>query len=467
MESTAIIVLAAGLGKRMRTDLPKVTHQAGGLPLVQHVLRTAHGLEPERIIVVTGYKAEEVKATVLAGAKNGLYRGQEISFANQKQQLGTGDAVRAALPNLAGFSGTVLILSGDVPLVRLETLRGLLSLHREKKATLSLVSLRSAREESYGRVVRDKSGQLVEKIIELKDCSDSERSISEYNAGIYAVDSAFLAPAIEKLKNDNAQSEYYLTDVIAMAHSEGQTIGCLTIQNPDEVQGVNTPAELSLVNHALRQRRVEDLLNSGVQIDDPATAFIDASVCIEPGAQIGPNVILKGDTVIQAGAKIDGSAFLENTVVHSGAHVKFSVRAENAVIGKDAMVGPFANLRPGTDLGVSVKVGNFVETKNAVMASGAKASHLTYLGDCSVGADANIGAGTITCNYDGVNKHKTEIGAGAFIGSNTALVAPVTIGAGAFIGAGSTITKPVAAESLAFTRSPQVEKKGWAKKRRK
>jgi bifunctional UDP-N-acetylglucosamine pyrophosphorylase/glucosamine-1-phosphate N-acetyltransferase len=374
--------------------------------------------------------------------------------------------VRAALPQLGSFSGTVLILYGDAPLIKFTTVETLLKLHSERQATLSLVTLITHAPNAYGRIVRDsKSGQIL-RIVELKDCTESEACISEFNPGIYAVESGFLAPALSNLKNNNAQHEYYLTDIVAEAVKAGKLIVSHPSFDAREMQGVNDWYELQAVNNTLRARRVDELLRSGVKIMDPASLFVDLGVQVAPGVVLGPNVQLLGKTVLEAGVLVDGSALLKDTVAQSGAHIKFCVQSEGAVIGKDAAVGPFAHLRAGTVLGQEVKVGNFVETKKAVLERGVKASHLSYLGDCTVGEETNIGAGTITCNYDGHKKHQTTIGKEVFIGSNSALVAPVKIEDGAMVGAGSVITKDVEQDSLAVARAQQVSKPGWAKARR-
>jgi bifunctional UDP-N-acetylglucosamine pyrophosphorylase / glucosamine-1-phosphate N-acetyltransferase len=457
----AVLVLAAGLGKRMKSDLPKVAHAAGRRPLIQHVLHAANELQPERMVVITGHRREVVEQAVAEGATAGLYDGDRIRYAVQSEQKGTGDAVRAALPCLEGFVGTVVILYGDTPLIRGRTVRELLEVHETSESTVTLVSFTAVPPGAYGRVVRDPSGRFVERIVEAKDCNREELAITEVNAGIYAVDSSFLTPAVEGLTNDNAQGEYYLTDIVGRAVHEGQRVSALLLTDADEALGVNSPVELARVERVLSRRRVEELMNGGVIFEDPETAYVDVHAIVHSGARIGPMVHLRGSTEVGTDAVIEGSAYLVDTKIGEGATVKFSVRAEGAVIGARSKVGPFAHLRPNTVLEEEVKIGNFVETKQAHLRAGVSASHLTYLGDCEIGEHSNIGAGTITCNYDGARKHFTKIGKEVFIGSNTALVAPLTIEDGATIGAGSTITKAVSSGSLALTRPSMVVKENY------
>lgn len=463
-ERLAVIILGAGLGKRMGSDLPKVVHTICGMPLINHVLRTALALKPEKAVVVVGHKRELVEEAI---ASKWAASDHVIEIAVQTEQRGTGDAVKAALPALKDFTGTVLILYGDTPLLTVKTLDNMAREHVKQHATITVLTAEVPPPHAYGRIIRDKTTNAVARITEAKDCSAEELAISEINTGIYTVDSAFLPAAIDGLKNDNAQKEFYLPDIVSQATREGQTVCALTLTDFSEAQGVNDAYELLSAEQSARTKKIKELILSGVKVLDPATIYVDEGVAIEAGVFIGPQVQLRGKTIIKKGAQIEGSAVLIDTVVEEHAVVKFGVRSEGARIGKKASVGPFANLRAGTVLGEDTKIGNFVETKKAVLAKGAKASHLTYLGDCTLGEETNIGAGTITCNYDGVNKHQTTIGKGVFIGSNTALVAPVTINDNATVGAGSVITKEVEAGSLAFTRAPQVSKPGWSKRKKK
>lgn len=462
MDSIALIILAAGKGTRMGQELPKVLTTTAEKPLITHVLDYGATLNPERIVVVTGYKQEAVESVILDSVPVAIKN--RISFAFQQQQNGTGDAVRAALPHLSEFSGTVVILYGDVPLIKPQTLRDLVNTHNECKATITLISLKGDVSNAYGRIIRDDSGAIL-KITELKDCTTTEKFIDETNSGIYAVDSAFLEPAIESLSNDNAQGEYYLTDIIEKAVKEGQTVASLALFDQAEIQGVNTRVDLLHVNKSLQKRRIELLLQNDVVIEDPDSFFVDPGVAIGAGTRIGPNVLLRGATRVGSNVTIEGTACLIDTIVESNVLIRFGVRAESAHIGDASQIGPFAHLRPGTQLDAQVHIGNFVETKKARLHSGTKAGHLSYLGDCEIHKDVNIGAGTITANYDGVNKNSTTIGENVFIGSNSVLIAPINIGKGAFVGAGSTLSEDVPEKTLVLTRAARKEKKDWHRKK--
>jgi len=464
MKSPAFVILAAGLGKRMGSDLPKVMVSTSDKPLIHHVLAAISPLNPNRTVVVTGHKRELVEGSIRAeGAKHG-YNPAAVTFSLQAEQRGTGHAVRCALPALDGFEGTVVILCGDMPLVRSETIGLLLESHRSRGATVSLMSF-SSESPGYGRIIRNAAGEVTA-IREYRDCTPAEQQIREVNASLYAVESSFLTPALAGLRDTNAQGEFYLTDIVGYAVDQHLPVNAVLIADGDELHGVNTRTELARVNTILNQRRVRDLIEGGVTVSDPASLFIDEGVSVGAGVVIGPNVQLRGTTTVGAGTIIEGTALLTSCTIGAAARIKLGVVAEESVIGASAAVGPFAHLRTGTVLGEEVKIGNFVETKKAVLAAGAKASHLTYLGDCTVGEDTNIGAGTITCNYDGFRKSQTTIGRAVFIGSDTCLVAPVTVEDGAVIGAGSVITKRVEADALAFSRPPQVNKAGWSKRRR-
>lgn len=461
MEKIACIILAAGLGKRMGGELPKVLTKTDEMTLLEHVLAATSSLSLEKTVIVTGYKRELVQKLL---ADSSLTKNQPITCAFQPEQLGTGDAVKSALPELKDFSGMILILPGDAPLITGKTLQSLITFHSAQKSTISLLSFKcTATNNPYGRIIRTPDCQYVNKIVEVKDCCPGELQGSEVNAGMYVVDSAFLAPALKELSNDNAQKEYYLTDIVAKAFQEGQRISAFTVQDESEALGVNTRGELGAVNRILNSRRLTRLEETGVQFLNPESVLIGPEVQVEPGAIIGPSVQLSGKTSIASGVKIEGTAVIIDSILGPNSLVKLGSRIEGAEIGEDCSVGPFANIRAGTKLGAKARIGNFVEAKNAELAPGVKAGHLSYLGDCVIGEDTNIGAGTITCNYDGHKKHKTEIGKGVFVGSNSTLVAPLKIDDGAFLAAGSTITKNVSKDSLAFGRAQQVEKKDWGK----
>ena len=446
----------------MGGDRPKALTPTREKPLIDHALDALAPLKPEKTIIVTGHKRETLEAHLASSVSA---KHHNIEYAFQDAQLGTGHAVKCALPSLEGFKGTVVITYADHPLFLADTLSLFLKYHLEKNATLTMIAFKAPVPNNYGKVIRSDKQHVV-RITEAKDCTVIESLIEEANSGIYAVDSSFLAPAVNALENNNAQKEYYITDIVEKAAKEGQRVEAFPLPDAQEAGGVNTPNELYAVNRILEMRQIQSLLQAGVTIIDPNSLFIDSEVSIASGVVIGPNVQLRGKTTIESGAQLEGTQVIINSTIGANVFVKLGCRIEDSAIGAECTVGPFAHLRPGTVLGTDCKIGNFVETKNAQLSRGAKASHLTYLGDCTIGEESNIGAGTITCNYDGYKKSKTTIGAGVFVGSNSALVAPVTIGDGALVAAGSTITKSVPADSLGIVRAEQEIKEGWAKKRR-
>jgi bifunctional UDP-N-acetylglucosamine pyrophosphorylase/glucosamine-1-phosphate N-acetyltransferase len=462
MEDICAVILAAGLGKRLGGESPKAIAQTRSAALIDHVLEGLAVVKPKKTIIVVGHKRELLEQHL---ATSPAAQGHSIQTVVQAEQLGTGHAVRCALPALEGWKGTVLLTYADHPLFKPETLSHFVAYHAFKKATLSMISFKAPPPNGYGRILRGSKGEVT-RITEAKDCSPEELLIQEVNSGLYAVDSAFLKPAIESLENNNAQKEYYLTDIVEKAAREGQTVSAFLLGDAREAAGVNNHGDMAFVNRVLAERQIESLQESGVIFDDPSSCLLDAAVSIKPGAKIGPQVQLRGATTIAEGAVLEGGSLIIDSVVGPRAHVKLGSRVEGASIGADSSVGPFANVRPGTKLGAHVRVGNFVEVKNATLHDGAKASHLTYLGDCTVGEETNIGAGTITCNYDGYNKSKTTIGKDVFIGSNSCLVAPLSIGDGSLVAAGSVITRDVPSDALALGRARQENKDGWAKKRR-
>ncbi|PYQ59290.1 MAG: bifunctional UDP-N-acetylglucosamine diphosphorylase/glucosamine-1-phosphate N-acetyltransferase GlmU [Acidobacteria bacterium] len=449
-----IIIMAAGLGTRMKSRTVKVLHRAAGRPLIDYVVDLAHEISDAAPVVVVGHQREAVQQHV----------GDRARYAVQEQQLGTGHAVQQAIDQIKAKE--VLILSGDVPLTRAETLLRLIEEHRRSRNALTLLTMNLGDPGLYGRIVRDAKG-AVERIVEAKDANEQQRAIREVNAGIYIFDGGHLVSNLKKLSTNNAQGEYYLTDLIGMLREDGKRVGALLIENPVEVLGVNSRSELATVEGEIQRRVVERLMSEGVTFRNPSTVVIDSTVSIGPDTVVYPFVTLEGTTRIGTGCVIEPGVHLQNVAVGNDVHLKTGTVAEDAVIEDEATVGPYAHLRPGTELARHVKIGNFVETKKATFGEGAKASHLSYIGDAEVGADVNIGAGTITCNYDGVSKHKTVLEDGAFIGSDTQLVAPVRVGRGAYVGAGSTITKDVPPDSLALSRVPQKVVEGWAKQRRK
>jgi bifunctional UDP-N-acetylglucosamine pyrophosphorylase / glucosamine-1-phosphate N-acetyltransferase len=453
----AAIVLAAGLGTRMRSARAKVLHELGGLPLLRYPLAAVGRLAPDRVVVVVGHQADEVREAAEGSGLGGVHA------VLQEEQRGTGHAARCALPALDGFSGDVLILYGDVPRIRADTLRRLVEAHREQRADLSLLTVRQADPTGYGRIVRDPGGR-VRGIVEERDTTADEKAITEVNPGFYCVRADVLRPLLAALRDDNAQHEFYLTDIVGLAAQAGHRTITLETERPDEVAGVNTRAELAEMETKLRAETVERWMAAGVTFEDPRTAYVGPEVEIGADTVIGPNVTLRGRTRVGRDCRLDGTSWLVDAVLADRVHLLFGCWVEQAEIGAEAVIGPFARLRPGTRLAERVHIGNFVETKKAAIGAGTKASHLTYLGDCEVGADSNVGAGTITCNYDGFEKHFTRIGARVQIGSDTQLVAPVAVGDDAYVAAGTTVTKDVPAGALALTRTPIRFVEGWVER---
>jgi len=454
-DNLEVIIMAAGLGTRMKSRTAKVLHRAAGRPLIDYVVDLAIEVSGRPPIVVVGYQHEAVEQ----------HLGDRARYALQEKQLGTGHAVMQAMQQLDGKRKKILILSGDVPLTRLDTLKKLLEEHQRSGNALTLVTMKLDDPAQYGRIVRDGAGNVM-KIVEARDADAKQREIREVNGGIYLFEAKDLAENLRRLSTDNAQGEYYLTDLISMLAEAGMRVGAVVVDDPAEASGVNSRAELATVEAEIQRRVVQKLMRDGVTFRNPETVVIDSMVAIGNDTVIYPFVTLEGSTRIGNDCVIEPSVHLYNVIVGNNVHIKTGTVAEGAVIEDEATVGPYAHLRPGTKLGKHVKVGNFVETKKAIFGEGSKASHLSYIGDADVGADVNIGAGTITCNYDGVNKHKTILEDGVFIGSDTQLVAPVRVGRGAYVGAGSTITKDVPPDSLALSRVPQKVVEGWAKNKK-
>ena len=453
-ENLDVIILAAGLGTRMKSATIKILHRAAGRPIIDYVLDLAVEIGTRPPIMVIGHQREAVQQAV----------GDRARYAVQEEQKGTGHAVLQAA-SLVDGSRHVLILSGDVPLTRPETLRRLLEEHERSQNALTLLTMNLDDPAMYGRIVRD-AGGAVTRIVEAKDATGDEKRINEVNAGIYVFDSEHLFDNLRNLSASNAQGEYYLTDLLAVLRSAGKRVGAVVAGDPIEALGVNSRADLASVEGEIQRRVVGKLMNEGVTFRNPAMVVIDSTVTIGNDTVVYPFVTIEGTTTIGSRCVIEPAVHLINVTAGDDVHLKTGTVAEDAVIENDAAVGPYAHLRPGSRLGRHVKIGNFVETKKAVFGEGAKASHLSYIGDAEVGAYVNIGAGTITCNYDGVNKHKTVIEDGVFIGSDTQLVAPVRIGKGAYVGAGSTITKDVPPDALALSRTPQRIIKGWAARKK-
>ena len=452
-ENLDVIILAAGLGTRMKSATVKVLHRAAGRPIIDYVVDLACDVCDRPPIVVVGHQKEAVQKALAERAR----------FAVQDQQLGTGHAVLQAAPHVE--AARVLILSGDVPLTRPETLRKLIEEHDRSGNALTLLTMRLEDPAMYGRIVRSGDGS-VERIVEAKDATEEQKQFREVNAGIYVFDAKELFDNLRNVSTENAQGEYYLTDTLAMLRAAGRRVGAMVVPDPVEALGVNSRAELATVEGEIQRRVVAKLMSEGVTFRNPATVVIDSTVSIGADTVVYPFVTIEGSTRIGEGCVIEPGVHLMNVTVGDDVHLKTGTVAEEAIIEDEANVGPYAHLRPGSQLGRHVKVGNFVETKKAVFGEGAKAAHLSYIGDAEIGADVNIGAGTITCNYDGVRKHRTVLEDGVFIGSDTQLVAPVRVGRGAYVGAGSTITKDVPPDALALSRAPQRVIEGWAARKR-
>lgn len=445
--SLDIVILAAGQGTRMRSALPKVLHPVAGKSMLGHVIDTARLLKPQGIHVVIGHGAELVRERLAA---------DDLNFVLQSEQLGTGHAVAQALPALS--AERVLILYGDVPLIEVETLQRLLQQVSEQQLGLLTVNLNDPT--GYGRIVRDEQG-VVKAIVEHKDASTEQRLIREGNTGILAVPGKKLGDWLGRLSNSNAQGEYYLTDVIAMAVADGLVVATEQAADEMEVLGANDRIQLSQLERHYQYRAARRLMVQGVTLIDPARFDLRGEATVGRDVSIDINVILEGQVVIEDGVQIGPNCVIKNSILRKGAIVKANSHLEGAEVGEGADCGPFARLRPGSVLGAKAHVGNFVELKNAKLGEGAKAGHLSYLGDAEIGARTNIGAGTITCNYDGANKFKTVMGEDVFIGSNSALVAPVTLGDRATTGAGSVITGDVPDNTLAVGRAKQRNIEGW------
>ena len=450
-----VVVLAAGQGSRMKSDLPKVLHPIAGKPMLAHVLDAARVVNAQALHVVIGHGAEAVQST-FAGC-------EDIKWALQTEQNGTGHAVKMALPNLEA-DGVTLILYGDVPLIQSNTLQALIDIAKENKTGLLTVNMDDP--SGYGRIVRD-GDHHVKAIVEHKDANEAELEIQECNTGILSVPTEKLHEWLPKLSNDNAQGEYYLTDVIEMSVNAGIAVETLQPEFAEETYGVNNRAQQAELERWYQARLVNDLMAKGVTVLDPSRLDLrDANITVGRDVVIDANVILEGDVILADGVTIEANCIIKDSVIASHTHVKAFSHIEDALIKEACDIGPYARLRPGAQLENGAKVGNFCEVKKSIIGEGSKVNHLTYIGDAEIGKGANIGAGTITCNYDGVNKFKTEIGDGAFIGSNSSLVAPVKIGNGATVGAGSTVTKEVEADKLAVARGKQVNLK-WQRPAKK
>ena len=434
----------------MKSEVAKVLHVVAGKPLIDHVLDVVRPLKPVSVVVVIGHQAQQLRA---------FAEGSDLTLAVQEPQLGTGHALLQAEPFLKGQEGSILLLSGDVPLLRTRTVEALMARHNEKGAAATILTANFERPDGYGRIVRENG--RVSAIVEHKDASPAERSIREINSGIYAFHLPPLFAALKQIGSGNAQGEYYLPDLVRIYGSQGLTVEALTLDDPREILGVNSRKELADVAATLRDRKNEELMAAGVTILDPATTWVQPDVVVGPDTVLHPNVHLEGRTRVGSGCVIQsGVRIVDSTIGDTVAINNFCVIRESHV-ETGAQIGPFAQLRPDSHVGEGAHVGNFVELKKTRLGKGSKANHLTYLGDATIGERVNVGAGTITCNYDGVSKHPTVIEDGAFIGSDSQLIAPVRVGKGAYVAAGSSITDDVPDESLAIARGKQVNKPGW------
>lgn len=443
----AVAVLAAGKGTRMKSDLPKVLQPLAGSTLVQRVLASCQGLAPQRRLLIVGHQADRVQATLAADAG--------LEFVLQQPQLGTGHAVQQLLDPLAGFEGDLLVLNGDVPLLRPETLELLLSRHRSSGAAVTLLTARLADPTGYGRVVANAAGE-VSAIVEHRDCNDEQRRIDLINAGIYCFNWGKLAAVLPDLTTDNDQGELYLTDTVALLSPAMH----VEVADADELNGINDRIQLAQCETVLQQRLREHWMREGVTFVDPASCTLSEGTRFGRDVVVEPQCHFRGNAVVGSGCRIGPGCLIDNATVGDRVEIVYSV-VRDARIDADCAIGPFAQLRPGAELAEGCRVGNFVEIKNSSLAAGVKVNHLSYIGDADLGTGVNVGAGTITANYDGVRKHRTVIGAGSKTGANSVLVAPITLGSGVTVGAGSTLTRDVPSGALALGRARQLVRENW------
>jgi bifunctional UDP-N-acetylglucosamine pyrophosphorylase / glucosamine-1-phosphate N-acetyltransferase len=450
------VILAAGLGTRMNSTLPKVLHTLHGRPMLQYVVDTLQKLKPKKIIAIVGEHAECIR--------NSIQGPQTLSYVQQREPKGTGNALLQAVPLLGNFHGTVLVVNGDSPLLTAETIKNFIAKHRIEKNDISLLSFIAIDPGSYGRILRDGEGRVVS-IIEDRDATAAQREIREVNSGVYAMQLATLR-LLKEIKMNKAKKEYYLTDIVRIARAKGMNIDAFRADSKDEFIGINTRKDLDQAGEMMKCRLIDRWRDQDVHFMDTGSVFISANSVIGKGTIIYPNVHIEGVTKIGKGCSIFPNVRIIDSTIADGATVKDSTLIERSIIKKNASVGPFAHIRPGCTIGEYARIGNFVEVKNSDIGPGTKASHLSYLGDAKIGKGVNIGAGTITCNYDGYHKHVTRIEDDVFVGSDSQLIAPVTIARGSVVGAGSTITGNVPAHALALTRVEQTNIENWAIKKR-
>lgn len=455
----AVVVLAAGAGTRMKSDRQKTLHEIGGRSLLSHSLHAAAGANPSQLVAVVGHQRDQVSPAVEAISDELDF---DIRQAVQEEQNGTGHAVQVGLDAIPDFDGTVVVTNADVPLLRAETIDALVEQHEQADAAVTVLSLELANPAGYGRIIRDDAGE-VRAIVEEKDATDEQRRVHEVNSGVFAFDSAVLRDALGRITTDNAQGELYITDVLGIARADGKKVAAFTAPDGRELAGVNDRVQLAAAGKELNRRVVERAMRAGATVIDPDTTWIGVEVEIGRDVVIHPNTQLWGSTVIGDGAEIGPDTTLTDMEVGARATV-VRTQGELGVIGEEASVGPFTYIRPGTELGARGKLGGFVESKNAKIGEGSKVPHLTYIGDATVGVESNIGASSVFANYDGVQKHHTEIGSYCRTGSDTMFVAPVTVGDGAYTGAGTVVTKDVPAGALAIKEGRQRNIEGWVEK---
>jgi bifunctional UDP-N-acetylglucosamine pyrophosphorylase / glucosamine-1-phosphate N-acetyltransferase len=456
MADRHVVVLAAGKGTRMRSAQPKVLHRVGGRTLLDWVLRIADGLAPQSTTLVVGHEADAIRESLRARPS--------VRIAIQEPQLGTAHALLQTEPELRGATGTVVLLYGDVPMLRTETVRRLVDQHEADRAAATVLTAVVDRPYGYGRIVR-LDGRIA-RVVEERDASPAERAIKEINSGLYAFDLGPLFEALKGVASRNAQGEYYLPDLVSIYRKRRRRVGTLLVDDPDEIRGINSRSELAETSKAVRQKKNEELMASGVTLVDPATTYVEPDVVVGADTVIHPGVHLEGKTVIGAACELHAGVRIVDSTLGDRVAVLNHCLIVSSTIADAVSIGPFAHLRPASDVREGAHIGNFVELKKTVLGAGAKAGHLTYLGDATVGSNVNIGAGTITCNYDGERKHPTIIEEGAFVGSDSALVAPVTIGRGAYVAAGSTITQDVPAGALGIARGRQANVEGWVERKK-
>jgi bifunctional UDP-N-acetylglucosamine pyrophosphorylase / glucosamine-1-phosphate N-acetyltransferase len=457
MADLHVVILAAGKGTRMKSALPKVLHRVAGLPMIEHVLAASAALAPRSTTVVVGHQAESVKRAVLGHL--------DVTFVVQQPQLGTAHALLTTAPVFRNATGTLVLLSGDVPLLSAKTLKSLVDRHDSSGAAATVVTAAAEQPQGYGRIVR--VGGQIARIVEERDATATEREIREINAGIYAFTIDGLFGTLESIATENAQGEYYLPDIVALYRTRGLGVETLIVADADEIRGINSRLELAAVSRIVRQTKNETLMAAGVTLEDPATIYVDPHVEIGPDTVVHPGVSLEGHTTIGTGCEVHSGVRIVDSHLGDRVTILNHCVIANSTVENDATIGPFAHFRRDVIISERARVGNFVEMKNTVLGAGSKSMHLSYLGDTRIGSDVNIGAGTITCNYDGVTKSQTTIEDGAFIGSDTQLIAPVTVGKGAYVGTGTTVRENVPDGALAVSAGKQRNIEGWAAERKK